>query len=383
MPQKAKSICLPALLAVGCLLLGCRRDEEHINHPSDVAPYTSPEQLLETAIVPTLNTPLPKSGNAVWCATFQVAWNHACDDVINGPLQIANAKPVTNRLNNSSVTKAALPPRDYFAAAGRIEDGIISKIHREMAHQFPGVLPPNFNEAVGFVAYGYLDSKTTFTTPFVDRKEPLQFIDSAGVTHSVNGFGLHEGTDWNLRRKQSAQIGVLFSQTDGQHGPRAKLTAFALDLTADQADHQVIVAVLPRAKQLSATLEDMARRIEESAVDEYSAKLGMIDTLGIPNVVFSVDHEFAELQGFDKTIKNPGEFQGLHIEKAFQSIRFRLDKSGAAVISEAHMYPRALPRHFVVDRPFLVVMKRRSTDEPYFVAWVDNTEFLEVNQEAK
>jgi hypothetical protein len=43
------------------------------------------------------------------------------------------------------------------------------------------------------------------------------------------------------------------------------------------------------------------------------------------------------------------------------------------------MYPGAIPRHFVVDRPFLIVMKCRSADEPYFVAWIDNTVFLDVN----
>jgi hypothetical protein len=42
------------------------------------------------------------------------------------------------------------------------------------------------------------------------------------------------------------------------------------------------------------------------------------------------------------------------------------------------MYPAAIPRHFVVDRPFLIVMKRRSADAPYFVSWMDNTEFLDV-----
>ena len=144
----------------------------------------------------------------------------------------------------------------------------------------------------------------------------------------------------------------------------------------------MIIAVLPRAAQLCVALDDLARRINEYAPDEHSAQLQDVDTLRIPNVVFHINHEFAELQGVDKIITNPGEFQGLHIEKAFQSIQFRLDKSGAVIISEAYEYPAAAPRHFIVDRPFLIVMKRRSTDEPYFAAWIDNAELLEVIQKA-
>ena len=380
MTQKMKTTSLLVLLAFACLFLVFRYGRVRSDYRPRVIPAVSSTQLTEVDIVPTLDTPLSSSGNAVWCATFKVAWNRACDDVIEGPLQIASAEHVTNRLNSSPVTEVVLPPGDYFAAAGRIKGGIIKMIHRGMAQQFPGVQPPKFAEAVGFVTYGYLDTKATFTTPFVDTKQPLQFVDASATTHYVSGFGLHEGTDWDLREKQSAQIKVLFNQTDGQ-SVRSRPTAFALDLTADQTEQQVIVAVLPRAEHLRAALDDLTERIEQNPPGEYSAKLQKIDTLGIPNVVFSVDHEFTELRGFGKIIKNQGEFQGLHIERAFQSIRFRLDKSGAAVVSEANIYPAAKPRYFIVDRPFLIVMKQRSTDEPYFVAWIDNTEFLEVNHE--
>ena len=98
-----------------------------------------------------------------------------------------------------------------------------------------------------------------------------------------------------------------------------------------------------------------------------------------PIVLFSENHEFVELQGGDKIIENPGEFQGLFILKAGQSIRFRLDRSGATVTSEAQTFPAAIPREFIVDRPFLIVIKRRSAEQPYFVAWIDNAELLVPN----
>ena len=375
--KKPITIFLSILLAVVSVVLIWRYTREWSHYTPPVLEPVSSTHLPGTVIVPALDTPLVKPGNAVWCATFQVAWNRILDDVIGGPLKIANAQPVADRLNSSLVADNVLPPGDYFAVAGRLEDGIINSIQLEMAQKFPGIQLPDFSEAVGFITYGYLDTKVTFTTPFVDAKKPLKFVDTAGSIHSVIAFGLHEGTDWKLRNQQADQVKVLFSQPGSELGLYGINTEFALELTADQADQQVIVAVLPRAEQLQASLDDLASRIEKYAPEKHLVKLQDIDTLRIPNVVFNVNHEFTELQGLDKVIQNPGEFQNLYIGKAFQSIRFRLDKSGATVISEAHVIPCAVPRHFIVNRPFLIVMKRRSEDNPYFAAWIDNAELLQ------
>jgi len=369
---------LAALLASGGVLQGCwgERVGDHSGCRPRTSPAVSSDLLAKTEIVPTLDTPLPPSGNAIWCATFQVAWNLARDDIFRGPLRIANAEPVADRLERSPVTAAVLPPGSFFSAAGRLQDGIAETIRREMSRQFAGAELPEFDGAVGFVTYGYLDTKAAFTTPFMDTKQPIQFSDAAGVMHSVRGFGLHEGTDWDLLDRQAAQVKVLFSQADDE-SDRSEPIAFALDLTADQPQQQVIVAVLPRAKHLRAALDELAKRIVTFAPDEYSVNLDATDTLAIPNVAFHVNHEFPELQGVDKTIENPGEFHGLYILKAAQSIKFRLDKSGATVVSESHMRAAAIPRDFVVDRPFLIVMKCRSADEPFFVAWIEDVELLE------
>jgi hypothetical protein len=282
---------------------------------------------------------------------------------------------VADQLNGSLVTEAVLPSDTYYVAAGRFEEGIIQTIHQQMSRRFPHANPPTFDGGVGFVTYAYLDTKATFTTPFSDRKLPIQFSDAAGVARPVSGFGLHEGTDYGLLTRQAAQVQVLFSAAD-DNSRWDKPTAFALDLTAGQAD-QVIVAVVPRSVHLLAALDDLARRIEKYAPDQGSAKLEAFDILAVPNVLFNVNHEFAELQGRDKIIENPGEFQGMYIVRAWQSILFRLDKSGVAVVSESGMAAAPVPRQFIIDEPFLVVMKRRSADQPYFVAWIENIELLQ------
>lgn len=368
---------LAVLFAGTCLIPACQKAGELSDYQPRIAPAISSTQLVETEVMPTLDTPLDAAGNAVWCAPFEAAWNRLRDDVIGEPLRIAHAQPTADRLNDSPLTEAALPPGSYFAAAGQIEDGITRQIQREMTRQFPGVALPDFDGAVGFVTYGYLDTTAAFTTPFSDTPQPIEFAGADGLAHKVNGFGLYPGTDWDLLGRQAGQVKVLFLQTDDNaEAP----VAFALDLTADQAEQQVIVAVLPRAEHLRAALNDLAGRIETFASeDEYAGRLQTIDALAIPNIVFHLNHEFTELQGSEKTIENAGEFQGLYLSRAAQSIGFRLDKSGATVISETNTVAAAIPRTFIVNRPFLVVMKQRQADQPYFVAWIENTELLETS----
>ncbi|MEX0775760.1 MAG: hypothetical protein WD042_08625 [Phycisphaeraceae bacterium] len=337
-------------------------------------------KLRSTQIVPTLDTPLNESGNAVWCATFQVAWNRAKEEVIGQPLRIANAQAVADRLNASPVTEAALPAGSYYAAAGRLNDGVEQTIRSAMSARFPQVTPPVFGGAEGFVSYAYLDTKGAFTTPLVDTKRPLEFVDAAGVSHRVAGFGLHEGTDWDLRQKQAAQIRVLFAKgpyEGGRGWQPGTPAAYALDLTADQTEQQVIVAVLPRREHLRALLDELTGLAQEPTSSAGASRLSQVDTMAIPNVVFRADHAFTELAGGDKVIQNAGEYQGLFIAAARQTINFRLDKSGAAVISESHLYAGADPRHFIVNRPFLIVMKLHNQTQPYFVAWIENIELLD------
>lgn len=234
-----------ALLVVGLLVLGCQRHGER--NRSEYQPRAIPNvpstRMGGTVIVPTLDTPLAEPGNAVWCATFQVAWNHARDDVIGGALQIANAQTVADRLNGSPVTEAALLPGSYYAAAGRLKDGIVETIHRKMAQQFPGVQPPDFGDAVGFVAYAYLDTKAAFTTPFVDTKKPIQFTDAAGAALDTR----------SSRSSRASQPGQPFQSVpfDRSHVARCLVEnqAAATNLVVKIATHRgrcdAIAATLP------------------------------------------------------------------------------------------------------------------------------------------
>ena len=64
------------------------------------------------------------------------------------------------------------------------------------------------------------------------------------------------------------------------------------------------------------------------------------------------------------------------LDTALQTIRFRLDKSGADLESEAQLMALPVPSHYRFDRPFLVLMRKRGAARPFFAMWVDNAELM-------
>ena len=74
---------------------------------------------------------------------------------------------------------------------------------------------------------------------------------------------------------------------------------------------------------------------------------------------------------------DPG-YEGWFISEAKQVIGLTLNEHGAKLESEAWgAVSRSMPmRQFIVDRPFLVWMRRKGQRLPYLALWVENAEVL-------
>jgi hypothetical protein len=96
------------------------------------------DQLQRTIIVPTLNTPIPKGKNVIWCASFQLAWNKLKDDVAKEAIQLSRDQEIADRLNNANISEADLPAGGSYSAAGFDRDGIADRIRGDMGRLFPG-----------------------------------------------------------------------------------------------------------------------------------------------------------------------------------------------------------------------------------------------------
>jgi hypothetical protein len=329
------------------------------------------ESLKQTVIVPTLDTPCSPGRNVIWCSSFQLAWNEIRDKVIGAPLQVVGAEEVAARLNAAKQSGSDLEPATFYVAGGRVKDGIVDKIRKDMTAKFPSRMPPSLAEYVsqpnGILAYSYLTASVPFRHPF--RQTQVEFGDSRGEKTEVEAFGVwgYVAQYEEIRR----QVEVLYCEVE-RDGRRVR--ECALDLCNDSKPYQVIVAMMVEPKgSLDQALEYVRQRIAgfsgSSGYERYE-RLDRVDVLKVPEMFWKIDHQFRELIG--KVVGNAS----MPVVEAMQTIEFKLDRCGAVLNSEARFGVTALPREFVFDRPFLVYMQARGAEQPFFVMWVDNAELL-------
>ena len=116
-----------------------------------------------------------------------------------------------------------------------------------------------------------------------------------------------------------------------------------------------------------------------------------VDTLAVPVIELNVEKTYDELKG-KKVLNNCPRIKRWTVTAARQFIKFRIDETGGALISAAEYQvtgafgdekpkppPRA-PRRIVFDKPFLMLLQEPGAKEPYFVAWMANTELMESSE---
>jgi hypothetical protein len=362
-------VALTALFAIAWWSL--RLWGERVLHPLTFD--DSSDELRETVIVPTLDAPIPNGKSAVWCASFQLAWNRLKDDVAGEPIRLAKAQEIADRLNRAGSSESDLEPDSVYAAAGFARDGIVKRIRSEMSARFPRVAAPELPVSPeGAVAYAYLAAAAKYEHPYFENDEPLLFRDSAGRENSVGSFGIRAKDDYAYHQLRD-QVGVLYSDPESA-GREGEVKEFVLDLSKTSQPYQVVVARVDRRSTLAETLEDIQRKVASHRPD-WSMVLPR-DTILVPNMAWRIGHRFRELEGRDRPFQNAA-LQGMHIDAAIQTIQFRLDRSGAELDSEAKTYVKPTASHFHVNRPFLVYMVRRDGQRPFFVAWIENAELLQ------
>ena len=177
-------------------------------------------------------------------------------------------------------------------------------------------------------------------------------------------------------KRMREQVEILYVQEDHEATDRdLQMKEFAVDLCRHSKPYQVVVAVVEPRASLARTLEYLRGRIADSRRQEDYGRTSLlddVDVLMVPEMFWEIDHRFDELIGKVVANANPA----MPIIEARQAIKFKLDRCGAMLESEAMIAVAAIPKHFIFNRPFLVHIKKRDSEQPFFVMWVDNAELL-------
>jgi hypothetical protein len=374
-----------ALAGFACalLILGCEKPAAQAHKrpkglpsPPDNSPPTlvaSTSELKRTVVVPTLDTPLPEGKSALWCSSFQLAWNRAEKDFTGGPVQLRHAETAAGRLNKAQESEADLEAADFLVTAGSLKD-VLATIDSEVPRRFPGTKVPKIDGPPdALVAFALLKAGVRYTYEFKDNPQVLSFTDSAGVKTPVHSFGLlptASSPDESDARFARQLVALLYVSGD-EHHP----SEFAVDLCRETQPYQIVLACLNRKETLAATLADLEGKIKESpGLAKYRLDE---DELLVPNMSWRVSHHFRELEGTDKIVLN-GRAKGLFLAAAIQEMEFKLDRRGAEILASSYAaFADGGPKELHFNRPFLLYLKKRDAARPFFVMWVDDAELLQ------
>jgi hypothetical protein len=343
------------------------------NPPYQFGPPKSADTLRGTQVLPFVSAPLTPGKNIIWCATFQIAW-----DQFSGDKGLPRGQDsLVGELERTPFDLKNLAPESYLARVGLVQDGIRESISAEMARRFPDVVPalsaPGARDEI--VIYAFLRKLLPFAQKYSDLPEPLVF-QAEGDKAPVRSFG-YEKADPNEERDRDLrqQVTVLDYVSEDD---------FILRLSTQTERDEIVLAKVPPGETLSATWNALEVRSRKPKGPNLQKEFQLDETLRIPKLTLNVERSYHELEGLN--------LGGGPIRVARQIVRFRLDENGAILESEAEIIgengfheppPPPIPRHFVFDRPFLLVLKERDATQPYLLMWVANAELMETEEAAK
>jgi hypothetical protein len=153
---------------------------------------------------------------------------------------------------------------------------------------------------------------------------------------------------------------------------------FVLSFTSKSPDDEIIVAKIPPGSTLSETYRSVMAKADHPAASPLTDG----ETLRVPKVDFDLNHHFKELE--KQEILNKG-WNNWYIDSAEEDIKFKFDEAGAVLKSrvkfgmamkEEAPAPIREPRRFILDKPFLICLKQKKGQLPYFSMWVSNPELF-------
>lgn len=297
-----------------------------------------------TQFIPTLEHKISNDKNSVYCATLLFAWDEIRKQ-INSPLTISDEYSDLKLLNNSTSFKNVLKDGEY-KVSGEV-DGNLIKARAEFNKSLP------------------------FELKLQSFKNKLTFDGQKVSSFGVNGYDNYE---------QLNIVKIIYYKNDNN---------FIIKLLPKDKEHEII---LFKTDQSFNSIAEMTTEIEKlteiGKTEKKNEKISWRyyfneeDIVVIPKFNFNIETNYKTLEG-NNFKSNKQDFQ---IERAWQRTTFILDESGAEIESEAEIevateaineeYEKPKPKKIIFDKPFLILLKRTDTKNPYFGLWTTNTELM-------
>jgi hypothetical protein len=320
-------------------------------------------------------------------------------------------------MNRQDITAKALDPSEYVAWAGRVNRRALSALQREVtARAGPEagrrLLSSLSRVPEGQVAfYSYLRKSMPYKHSFGQETTWLGRGYEQGDPPAYRAFGIHQfGPSDPQEVAVGEQVRIIHHRyilPDGETVWELQ-QRYVVELLTTSARHRLLLAQIDPDKTLGATVARVMALCEkpntavweapaaeageghgavpvdpddraavQKMMDKMSSyrNLTWMENLTVPVIDLDL---MARLAAFDgRVVENTKRrVQGLPIE-AWQQVRFRLDRHGAEVESEAKgTLFCGPPRDFDFVPPFLVLIVDGQTKSPVMALWVSHPEIL-------
>jgi len=329
-------------------------------------------ELTRTRITPSLDVPIASGTNLIWCGTMQLAWSKLCA-LAKGDIQMENQDPVVAQLNRPGITASDLDASTYLAEAWPTNERSLQELKARVDKVFRGAVSPELipvqPTSNGLILYAALFVNLPFEEAFNRLDHPFSF---GGEPVAALGTEGHLGGPRRMQDVRS-QVDILsFNNEDD----------FIVELKTKRTEHQLILAKVLPEKTFDSTVQTVLSRTSQPNLQKN------YKDIIVPISDYDYLRTYPELLNRPLRVKNP-MFDKAVLDLAEQKIRFKLDERGALLQSEAILLckyacatSKETPR-LIFDKPFLVLMKCRTSNRPYFAMWVDNAEVLVPYKSAK
>ena len=338
--------------------------------------FSNKQELKETEnveVVPTKRDIITK--DAAWCGTFQLVWNDMKNEVVKKDIVFDEGNPkIVDNLNLEEFTDSMISSDYYYKIYGLkspelkevIEKGILEKFNQksDILDDFDwsndALNDPNNAYERRYFFYTMLYRKFKFLKEF----KLLDKSSFADKYDNIEYFGIDENSEDEVRN----QIEVLFYNSKDD---------FAILLNTKSND-EVIYYKNPTGDNFNKIYTNM---ISKSKMFRGNTTFGETDEFKAPKMSFNIKREYTELEGKPFNTLDP-KYDKAEIEKAIQTIKFSIDEKGGEIKSEAAIDVRNYAtaynpstkekRYFNVDDTFVLFLREKGKDTPYFAARVED-----------
>ncbi len=285
--------------------------------------------------------------NNLWVGTLDLAWKDLEEKINLDKINLEGGNPqIADDLNASTFSKEMLDPNDY-------------KINVERTVTDGYKIDATLNKTLNFLeVFDNFSNEYTWWN-FGDSKEFIKY------------FGINNASKETMNKN----VEVLFYNRIGNGNLLSN--DMAIKLKTKEGD-EIILYRTDDKKSFDEYYEDIKRK-----TNEYTGTREFLgdDELRIPYIRVNGMVSYNEL--YDKEIQNS---EGLYIFDVIQNVNFSLTEKGCNLSSKATMVTEYMgigedTKFCYFTDTFILFMKEKDVDRPYFALKVDNSDILEKIEE--